>query len=290
VRLTVALNVSNQWNTMSWILQGNPKRYAIDDYLSSYHYIYWSAPTNQRDFALADRVFIWRAGEQAGAVAIGRVQELPVARHSVRYPEALGDDLWVSTASPLPEVEVGIVIEEVRLTPEEGMLTRSALQEHPLMGKHRIIRTPQGTVFRLSAEEETVLEQLWGIVTVVDVSSLLPSALEGTWQLRLHHRRERSRKLIEQKKAHFKRAHGWLCCEVCHLSFEEVYPSFLGTDFIEVHHIVPLSAASGVVRTTLADLILVCANCHRMIHRSIDCENNLKLLQEHFTQASHIER
>ena len=232
-------------------------------------------------------MFIWRAGAQAGAVAIGRVQELPVARHSVRYPEALGDDLWVSTASPLPEVEVGIGIEEVRLTPDEGMLTRSALKEHPLMGKHRIIRTPQGTVFRLSVEEGTVLEYLWGIGTVIDASSPLPSALEGTWQLKLHHRRERSRKLIEQKKEHFKRAHGRLRCEVCQLSFEEVYPSFLGTDFIEVHHIVPLTATSGVIRTTLADLMLVCANCHRMIHRSMDCENNLKLLQQHFAQASH---
>jgi hypothetical protein len=113
---------------MSWILQGNPTRFDVDDYLARYPFIYWSAPTNHQDFALADRVFIWRAGEQAGAIAIGRVQELPVARHSVRYPEALGDDLWVSTASPLPEVEVGIIIEKVRLTPEEGMLTRSALK------------------------------------------------------------------------------------------------------------------------------------------------------------------
>ena len=132
-----------------------------------------------------------------------------------------------------------------------------------------------------------MLEYLWGIGTVIDASSPLPSALEGTWQLRLHHRRERSRKLFEQKKEHFKRVHGRLRCEVCHLSFEEVYPSFLGTDFIEVHHIVPLSAAAGVVRTTLADLLLVCANCHRMIHRSMDCDNNVKLLQQHFAQASH---
>jgi predicted HNH restriction endonuclease len=115
------------------------------------------------------------------------------------------------------------------------------------MGKHRIILAPQGTVFRLSAEEGSVLEHLWGIVTVVDVSSPLPSALEGTLQLRLHHRRERSRKLIEQKKEQFKRAHGRLRCEVCCLSFEEVYPPALGSDFIEVHHTPPLSAASGVV-------------------------------------------
>jgi HNH endonuclease len=274
---------------MGWILQGNPKRFDIDGYLSSYLYIYWSAPTNQRDFGLADRVFIWRAGEQAGAVAIGRVQELPVARHSVRCPEALGDDLWVSTPSPLPKVVIGIAIEEVCLTPEEGMLTRTALQKHPLMGKHRIIRAPQGTVFHLSTEEGTVLEHLWGTVAGVDISSPLPSALEGTLQLRLHHRRERSRTLIEQKKAHFKRAHGRLRCEVCRLSFAEVYPSFLGVDFIEVHHIVPLNATSGVVRTTLDDLILVCANCHRMIHRSMNCENNLKLLREHFAQAFNID-
>src|SRR5262245_61508065 len=164
------------------------------------------------------------------------------------------------------------------------MLTRTALQEDSLMGKHRIIRAPQGTVFHLSPEEGTVLEHLRGRAAGLDTSSSLPSALEGTWQLRLHHRRERSHTLIEQKKAHFKRAYGQLRCEVCHLCFEEVYPSFLGVDFIEVHHIVPLSATSGVVRTTLDDLILVYANCHRMIHRSMDCENHLKLLQEHFAQ------
>src|SRR5262245_30589110 len=53
------------------------------------------------------------------------VQETPVVRHSVQHPEALGDDLWVSPPSPPPAVVIGIAIEEVRLTPEEGMLTRS---------------------------------------------------------------------------------------------------------------------------------------------------------------------
>jgi hypothetical protein len=271
---------------MAWILQGNPKRFDVDDYLSRYPLVYWSAPTNQHDFMLADRVFIWRAGTQAGAVAIGRVQELPVARASVRYPEALGDDLWVATLSPPSEITVGVAIEEVRLTPEEGMLTRDALKEHPLINQHRIIRAPRSSIFRLSVEESAELEHLWGTVAVEDVSSPLPSALEGRVQLRMHHRRERSRKLIEQKKAQFKSAHGRLRCEVCGLSFAEVYPSCLGSDFIEVHHTKPLGTASEVVCTTLGDLILVCANCHRMIHRSTDCENNLQLLREHFEQTS----
>lgn len=57
---------------MAWILQGNPKRFDVDDYLARYSYIYWSTPTNQKDFSLGDRVFIWRADDQAGAIAIGK--------------------------------------------------------------------------------------------------------------------------------------------------------------------------------------------------------------------------
>jgi hypothetical protein len=193
-------------------------------------------------------VFIWRAGEQAGTVAIGHVQELPVERRAVRYPEALGGDWW--TGSPPPEIKVvGIALEERRLSPEEGMLTRTILKAHPLIGQHRIIRAPQGTVFRLSAEESAALEHLWGTVAVTAFPSPLYAALEGTLQLRMHHFRERSRKLVTEKKDQFKRAHGRLHCEVCRLAFDEVYPSFLGSDFIEVHHTKPLSAASGVVGT-----------------------------------------
>ncbi|WP_279635939.1 HNH endonuclease [Kitasatospora cheerisanensis] len=35
---------------------------------------------------------------------------------------------------------------------------------------------------------------------------------------------------------------------------------------MECHHVVPLHVA-GEGRTGLADLALICANCHRMIHR-----------------------
>lgn len=38
-------------------------------------------------------------------------------------------------------------------------------------------------------------------------------------------------------------------------------------DYIECHHVVPLSALQKGAQTKLKDLSLVCANCHRMIHR-----------------------
>ncbi len=75
---------------MAWILQGSPTRFDIDDYLTRYPFVYWSAPRHQGEFSVGDRVFLWRAGDAAGAVAIGRIRELPTARSSVAHPEALG--------------------------------------------------------------------------------------------------------------------------------------------------------------------------------------------------------
>ncbi|MGG1630325.1 HNH endonuclease [Rossellomorea sp. NRS-1567] len=60
--------------------------------------------------------------------------------------------------------------------------------------------------------------------------------------------------------------HG-LNCWVCSFNFEEVYGE-RGRDFIEIHHIKPLSTLQeAVVINPATDLVPLCANCHRMIHR-----------------------
>jgi hypothetical protein len=271
---------------MAWILQGNPNRFDIDDYLSRYSYIYWSVSTNRKDFAVNDKVFIWRAGEKSGAVALGSVKELPIPRGDVKKPDALGDDLWVSRQDEPSEIKVGIEIEEVKLTPEEGMLERKLLKTHPIISRNRIITKPVGTVFRLSSEEEQALSNLWKD-EYSNESNIIFSATEGTRQLKAHFCRERSRKLISQKKEQYKKLNGLLRCEICRLSFVEIYPRSLGEDFIEVHHKTPLSKIENAVKTTLDDLLLICANCHRMIHRTKDCEQNLDLLLNHFNTTKY---
>jgi len=63
--------------------------------------------------------------------------------------------------------------------------------------------------------------------------------------------------------------HG-LKCMACGFDFESVYGE-RGRNYIEVHHIVPLSKKNGpAVVDPETDLICVCSNCHRMIHRSKD--------------------
>ncbi|MET7850510.1 HNH endonuclease [Streptomyces avermitilis] len=46
----------------------------------------------------------------------------------------------------------------------------------------------------------------------------------------------------------------------------------LGDGYIEVHHRLPFHI-SGVTETRIADLALLCANCHRMCHRSFRGES-----------------
>jgi len=65
------------------------------------------------------------------------------------------------------------------------------------------------------------------------------------------------------------KTHG-LDCVVCGFNFEKFY-GVRGTEFIEVHHVNPLSTVNTeVLINPETDLVSVCSNCHRMIHRRKD--------------------
>jgi 5-methylcytosine-specific restriction protein A len=89
---------------------------------------------------------------------------------------------------------------------------------------------------------------------------------EGRLRLlvRRHVLRERSLELRRRKIASVLRAGRGLACEVCGFNFEETYGP-RGKGHIDCHHILPLHV-TGIRVTRLADLALLCANCHRMIH------------------------
>ncbi|PAT01008.1 hypothetical protein CI105_08880 [Candidatus Izimaplasma bacterium ZiA1] len=75
----------------------------------------------------------------------------------------------------------------------------------------------------------------------------------------------------ERNPANRKRAieyHG-TTCHVCGFDFFEKYGK-LGEGFIEVHHRVPLYMENGepINVNPIKDLVPVCSNCHRMLHRS----------------------
>ena len=82
--------------------------------------------------------------------------------------------------------------------------------------------------------------------------------------LREHKRIERNKKLAAQAK----KVHGSVC-KACGFDFAVNYGS-IGKGFIEAHHLTPLATLKGakVKLDARQDFTVLCANCHRMIHKS----------------------
>ncbi len=101
------------------------------------------------------------------------------------------------------------------------------------------------------------------------------NGVEGTKRKYLVNKYERDPK--NRKKAI--EIHG-LNCYACGFNFEEVYGE-RGTDFIEIHHIKPLSTLEEAIEINpKKDLVPLCANCHRMVHRRKDDVLSVEKLKE----------
>lgn len=127
--------------------------------------------------------------------------------------------------------------------------------------------------FRMRPEVARALEELGWTKTLPAVAGMdhgSRGVFEGgrLAQYRIHRRREHGLREAKIADASTRSPDGRLRCEVpgCGFDFEERYGS-IGRGYIQVHHLRPLGIRDAPERTHLADLILVCANCHSMIHR-----------------------
>ena len=89
---------------------------------------------------------------------------------------------------------------------------------------------------------------------------------EGQVLSRIHRYRERNQKLVAKKKTKFLSENSKLHCEACGFDFKERYGE-RGADFIECHHTKPVSELETNGKTKISDLVLLCSNCHRIVHR-----------------------
>lgn len=145
-------------------------------------------------------------------------------------------------------------------------------------------------VWKLYAHNETELNK--AAVSIrsfvasesVDTEAAMPvpqgvdEADEGRILTRVHTSRERNPKLVERKKGKFLKENGKLFCEACGFDFEAAYGD-RGTGFIECHHTKPVSELRPGERTKVDDLVLLCSNCHRMVHRKRPWLNMNKLMK-----------
>lgn len=81
---------------------------------------------------------------------------------------------------------------------------------------------------------------------------------------RLHRKIDRNPRAAIKAKA----IHGYIC-QGCGFDFEQVYGE-IGKEYIEAHHLTPLADLpedKAVALNPEKDFAVLCANCHRMIHR-----------------------
>jgi 5-methylcytosine-specific restriction protein A len=140
-----------------------------------------------------------------------------------------------------------------------------------------------GIEIRSGAER---LEQLWrdhlseihGTISQGDE----PEGFEGKQSLAYRLHKQREQRLRRAKIDQEMRANGGrLRCTVpgCGFDFFEKYGE-LGRGFAHVHHLEPFSGRAVPSLTRLADLAIVCPNCHAMIHRGGKCRDVETLIKK----------
>lgn len=71
-------------------------------------------------------------------------------------------------------------------------------------------------------------------------------------------------------------------CQVCQFNFHKIYGE-LGKDFIEVHHLIPISNFKEEHNVNpKTEMAVLCANCHRMMHRNRNTILTISELKEIF--------
>ena len=120
----------------------------------------------------------------------------------------------------------------------------------------KIIQSGIDATFTILYDESLTIEQL------VREQRYKQALMEGNVIESHYDRRKRDHNARQKCIEHYD------CkCAICGFDFEAQYGD-VGKDFIEVHHIAPISSRKGEHDVDpIYDLIPVCSNCHSILHR-----------------------
>ena len=101
---------------------------------------------------------------------------------------------------------------------------------------------------------------------------------EGRILTEIHKRRERAPNVRKRLMASRRRTGGGLICDMCRSRSTSGDRKFEDATF-EAHHVIPVSMTMER-KTRLKDMALLCANCHRLLHRAISVEKRWLSISE----------
>ena len=145
----------------SWIFQGNPKIFRVNEYLRSRKKITWTVRQKhfKDDITIDDEVYIWRSDgripKSGGIVARGKV---------ISSPCEMRDDapeLWIEKPKDPIALRVQIEVEDVRLTKEQGMIKRVDMEKDEQIKDMRILVFRSETNYLLEPRHANHIRNLW---------------------------------------------------------------------------------------------------------------------------------
>lgn len=173
----VEKDAKNHINT--WIFQGNPEIFDIDNYVKNHKYIWWAIRQDylRKDVKLNDVVFLWRSdgnrrrtgGVLAKTQVIGLPQERPNDEDAKEY--------WHTEDWKKPYIGVELEVLNVKL--EDEFISRIALLDHPILKDLLVHRLRTSTNYLLSQEHANELQKIWNFTNNNMLNELVSNDMEN---------------------------------------------------------------------------------------------------------------
>jgi len=136
-----------------WIFQGNPKYYNVVKAVKDLETITWAVNQYPKQIKKGDKAYIWLSGSGGGIVAVGSILCDPkTVEPDKDDPYILSEDL---NNKPYLAVEIKI---QRKLT--ESIVERATLKNDERTKKMEIITYPGATNFRVTKEQDEVIESI----------------------------------------------------------------------------------------------------------------------------------
>lgn len=284
----------------AWLIKGSEARNDFTQKLVPMRRGRWRTARPPRDWNDGDFAFMWESSPGSRLIGLARISstdagskgqerffDLEYLTGFLSHPPTLRElrgEPRLRTASFLKAGPAGTVFpltaaqahRLAELVADVNPSCKVVLEDH-LLGR--------GTLSGLDAEHGEGSDWL----DPEDLAFFEHEFDEGRKRLITHVIRERDRRAREQAMRAYRLRTGGTACSICSFDFEQVYGE-IGVDFAEVHHAGPLALRpeeGGPTR--LRDLVVVCANCHRMLHRRRDwltVESLSQLLSQSSTARS----
>lgn len=121
-----------------------------------------------------------------------------------------------------------------------------------------------------------------------DITSYNEIISEGASKIITTKAYERSDRLRKAAIEHFSK-NGIITCDCCGFEFKTFYGETFGKSCIEIHHLKPIFqyASMSIVQTidnALKNLLPVCPNCHRVIHKNSITADKIPLLKQQISK------